>query len=65
MRKKSRPTAQKGQSKFREKQKRGKFNTIRRELLFKYGEVATRKKKQTEPAIIPITIILNKKQKAG
>ena len=31
----------------------------------KNGEVATRKKKQNEPAIIPITIILNKNKKAG
>ena len=60
MPKKSKPTVQKGQSKFREKQKRRKINTIRRELLLKNGEVATRKKRQTEPAIIPITIILNK-----
>ena len=65
MPKKSKPTVQKGQSKFREKQKRRKINTIRRELLLKNGEVATRKKRQTEPAIIPITIILNKNQKAG
>ncbi len=63
MPKKSRPTAQKGQAKFRGKQKRRKLNTIRRELLLKNGEVATRKKKQTEPAITPITIILNKTKK--
>ena len=65
MPKKSRPTAQKGQAKFRGKQKRRKLSTIRRELLLKNREVATRKKKQIEPAIIPITIILNKNQKAG
>ena len=65
MPKKSRPTAQKGQSESREKQKRGKFNTIRQEPQLKNGEVATRKKKQTEPTVIPITIILNKNQKAG
>ena len=64
MPKKSRPTAQKGQAKFRGKQKRRKLSTIRRELLLKNREVATRKKKQIEPAIIPITIILNKNQKA-
>ena len=55
----------KGTIEIQRKAKRRKFNTVRRELLFKNGEVATRKKKQTEPAIIPITIILNKNQIAG
>ena len=63
MPKKSKPTVQKGQSKSREKQKRRKLNTIRRELLLKNGEVATRKKKTYRASIIPITIILNKTKK--
>ena len=49
MPKKSRPTAQKGQSKFREKQKRGKFNTIRRELQLKKWR-SRHKKKETDRA---------------
>ena len=43
MPKKSRPTAQKRQSKFREKQKRRKLNTIRREHQLKNGEVPQEK----------------------
>jgi hypothetical protein len=49
MPKKSRPTAQKGQAKFRGKQKRRKLNTIRRELLLKKWR-SCHKKKETERA---------------
>jgi hypothetical protein len=64
MPKKSRPTAQKGQLKSREKQKRRKSNTIRRELQLKM-EKSPQEKRNRPSLPLYLLLLYEQKPKSG